>query len=167
MHRVVLKLLFCCALTKLCPTLCNLMDCNMPSSSVLHSLQEFCSNSHLLSLLFWPSHTLPSPSFTMLLLVISYRRLPNISTSPPQRHKRNAYSDLLWLEGGMSGPTYMHGLGIEIIREWKQRWKVLNLVSCVQNFFSLELKDSKWILAWAEKQNLWESGADSKTRELK
>ena len=27
--------------TKLCPTLCDLMDCSMPGSSVLHCLPEF------------------------------------------------------------------------------------------------------------------------------
>ena len=31
----------CCSVTKLCPTLCNPMDCSTPSSSVLHYLLEF------------------------------------------------------------------------------------------------------------------------------
>ena len=31
----------CCSDAKLCPTLCNPMDCSMPSSSVLHYLPEF------------------------------------------------------------------------------------------------------------------------------
>ena len=31
----------CCSVTKLCPILCNPMDCSMPGSSVLHFLPEF------------------------------------------------------------------------------------------------------------------------------
>ena len=30
----------CCAVAKLCPTLCNLMDCSMPGFRVLHSFPE-------------------------------------------------------------------------------------------------------------------------------
>ena len=37
----VLCPLCCCSATKLCPTLCDLMDCSMPGSSVLHCLPEF------------------------------------------------------------------------------------------------------------------------------
>ena len=32
---------FCCSLTKLCPILCDPMNCNTPSSPVLHYLLEF------------------------------------------------------------------------------------------------------------------------------
>ena len=31
----------CCSVTKLCPTLCDHMDCSMPGFSVLHCLPEF------------------------------------------------------------------------------------------------------------------------------
>ena len=37
-----LPILCCCfSVTKLCPTLCNSMDCSMPGSSALHYLLEF------------------------------------------------------------------------------------------------------------------------------
>ena len=32
---------FCCSVTKLCPTLCDPMDCGMPGFPVLHYLLEF------------------------------------------------------------------------------------------------------------------------------
>ena len=31
----------CCSITKLCLTLCNLVDCSTPTSSILHYLPEF------------------------------------------------------------------------------------------------------------------------------
>ena len=41
--------LCCCSVTKLCPTLCNPVDCSMLDSSVLHYLPGVCSNSCPLS----------------------------------------------------------------------------------------------------------------------
>ena len=38
---IVLKVLTCCSVTKLCPTLFYLMDCSMQGSSVLHYLLGF------------------------------------------------------------------------------------------------------------------------------
>ena len=51
--------LFCCSVTKLCPTLCDQTDCSMPGSSVLHCLPEFCSNSCPLNR--WISHPTSYP----------------------------------------------------------------------------------------------------------
>ena len=46
----VTKDLLCCSDAKLCPTLCDPMDCNMPGFSVLHFLPpRVCSNSCPLS----------------------------------------------------------------------------------------------------------------------
>ena len=47
----------CCLITKLCPTLCNLMDCSLPGSSV-HGIawQEYWSG-----LSFPPPGDLPNP----------------------------------------------------------------------------------------------------------
>ena len=39
----------CCSVTKLCPTLCDPMDCSTPGFPVLHYLPEFASNSYPLS----------------------------------------------------------------------------------------------------------------------
>ena len=43
----------CCSVAKLCPTLCGLMDCSMPGSSVLHYLPGFVQT-HV----FWVSDTI-------------------------------------------------------------------------------------------------------------
>ena len=55
----------CCSAAKLCPTLCDPMDCSTPGSSVLHYLPEFAQiHVHCISDAIWPSHPLP----TLLLL---------------------------------------------------------------------------------------------------
>ena len=53
----------CCLVTRSCPTLCELMDCCTPGSSVLHSLPER-AQTHVqwVSDAIQPSHPLPPPS---------------------------------------------------------------------------------------------------------
>ena len=51
----------CCSVGRLCPNLCDLMDCSMPGLPVLHYLQEFCSN---LCPLNWWCHPTTSSSVT-------------------------------------------------------------------------------------------------------
>ena len=49
-----------CSVAKSCPALCNLVDCRMPGSSVLHHLPEFAQiHVHWVSDVIWPSHPLP------------------------------------------------------------------------------------------------------------
>ena len=63
---------FCCLLTKLCPTLYNLMNCRMPGSSVLHYLPEFAQiHSVMLTLLYFP----------LLILYCPVLLLPSIFSS--------------------------------------------------------------------------------------
>jgi len=38
---VALHLRCCCSVAESCPTLCDLMDCSMPGSSLLHYILEF------------------------------------------------------------------------------------------------------------------------------
>ena len=53
----------CCSVTKSCLTLCDLMDCSMPGSSVLHYLWEFAqTHIHWVSDVIQPSHPLSPPS---------------------------------------------------------------------------------------------------------
>ena len=53
----------CCSVAKLCPTLCDPMDCSTPGSSVLRSLLELCSNScPWVGDAIQPSHPLSPPS---------------------------------------------------------------------------------------------------------
>ena len=48
-----------CSVAKSCPALCNLVDCRMPGSSVLHHLPEFAQiHVHWVSDVIWPSHPL-------------------------------------------------------------------------------------------------------------
>ena len=44
--RILLCICCCCLVAKLCPTLCNPMDCSMPGFPVLHHLPEF-AQTHL------------------------------------------------------------------------------------------------------------------------
>jgi len=62
----------CFSVAKSCPTLCNLMDCSMPGSSVLHYLPEFAqTHVHWVGDAISPSNPLPP-----LLLLLSI--LPRI-----------------------------------------------------------------------------------------
>ena len=59
--------LCCCSVTKLCPTLCDPMDCSTPGSSVLHCLLEFAQiHVHSVGDAIQPSHPLLPPSFPAL-----------------------------------------------------------------------------------------------------
>ena len=59
-HR---KACFCCSVAQLCPTLCDLMDCSMPSFPALHQLPELAqTHVHWVSGTIQPSHPLLSPS---------------------------------------------------------------------------------------------------------
>ena len=62
-------MLCCCWVAKLCPTLCDPMDCSMPSFSVLHYLPEL-AQTHVrrVSNAIQPSHLLLSPSIPVLSL---------------------------------------------------------------------------------------------------
>ena len=52
----------CCSVTKLCPTLCDPMDCSMPGFPVLHYLPEFAqTHVHRVSDVFQPFHPLSPP----------------------------------------------------------------------------------------------------------
>ena len=54
---------FCCSVAKLCPTLCDPMDCSTPGSSVLHYLPEFAQiHAHWVGDAIQSSHPLPPPS---------------------------------------------------------------------------------------------------------
>ena len=62
-HQSKIFLDSCLSVTKLCPTLCNPMDCSMPGFPVLHYLPKFAqTHVHWLSDVIQPSHPLLSPS---------------------------------------------------------------------------------------------------------
>ena len=63
MYIVLLLLHCCCWVAKLCPTLCNSMNCSTPGFPVLHYLQEFAqTHVHWVNDAIQPSHPLLSPS---------------------------------------------------------------------------------------------------------
>ena len=65
--------MYCCSVTKLCPTLCNPTDCSTPCFPVLHYLTEFAqTHIHWDSDAIQPSHSLSPPSLPAF-------NLPNIS----------------------------------------------------------------------------------------
>ena len=54
---------YCCSVTKLCPALCDPMDCSTPAFRSLHYLPEFAqTHVHWVSDAIQPSHPLLSPS---------------------------------------------------------------------------------------------------------
>ena len=57
----------CCSVAKLCPILCNPMDCSTPGSSVLHHLPEFAQiHVHRVGDAIQPFHPLPYSSSPVL-----------------------------------------------------------------------------------------------------
>ena len=58
-----LNFLCCCSVTKLCPTLCDPMDCSMPGFPVLHHLPECAqTHAHWVGGAIQPLHLLLPPS---------------------------------------------------------------------------------------------------------
>ena len=56
------KYICCCSVTKLCPTLCNSMDCSTPGLLVPHHLSEFAQvHVHCIGDAIQPSHPLVPP----------------------------------------------------------------------------------------------------------
>ena len=70
--------LFCCSVSKSCPTLSDPMDCSMPGFSVLHCLPEFAQN-HWFGDVIQPSHLL-SPLLLLSSIFHSSRVFSNEST---------------------------------------------------------------------------------------
>ena len=60
--QLVTSITCCCSVAKLCPTLCNPMNCSTPGFSVLHSLLKFTqTHVHWASDAIQPSHPLSLP----------------------------------------------------------------------------------------------------------
>ena len=60
---VCMGVCYCCSVTKLCPTLCDLMDCSTTVFPVLHCLPELAqTHFHSIDDAIQPSHPLLSPS---------------------------------------------------------------------------------------------------------
>ena len=67
----------CCSVTKLCPTLCNTMNCSTQDFPVLHSLLRFAQTQvHWVEDAIQPSHPLSPPSPPVLNISQHQRLLP-------------------------------------------------------------------------------------------
>ena len=89
LHNGERKLVCCCSIDKLCPTLCDPMDCSTPGFPVLHYLPEFVQShvcwvddaiqpSHPLSLLSLPALSL-SQHQGLFHWVSSLHQLPKVT----------------------------------------------------------------------------------------
>ena len=57
------RIYICCSVAKLCPTLCNLMNCSTPGFPIFQYLPEFAqTHVHCASDAIQPCHPLLSPS---------------------------------------------------------------------------------------------------------
>ena len=63
-----------CSVAKLCPTVCDPMDCRMPSSSVFHYLLEF-AKIHSIRLVMLSNHLILCCPFLLLLLIFPSNRI--------------------------------------------------------------------------------------------
>ena len=100
----------CCLVARLCPTLCDPMDCSTPGSSVFHYFLEFAQiRVHWVSDAIQPSHPLSPPS----LLALSLSHFSNesalhirwprywsfsFSVSPPNDYSRLISFRVNWLD---------------------------------------------------------------------
>ena len=70
LHRwqiIMSKCICYCSLAKLCPTLCNPMDCSVPGFPVLNHLLEFAKiHVHSVSDAIQPSHPLQGSSYATI-----------------------------------------------------------------------------------------------------
>ena len=85
-----------CSVTQLCPTLCNLMDCNMPGFPVLHYLLEL-AQTHV----HWVSDAIQQ-SFPLLFQWVGYsHQVPKywgFSISPSKKYSRFISCRINWFD---------------------------------------------------------------------
>ena len=122
-----------CSVSKLCPTLCNLMDCSMPGSSVLHYLQKFAQlyvhwvGDAIYLILFHPL-LLPSVFFSISVFSneLALLKCPkywsfNFSTSPSNEYSWMIsfginWFDLLSAQGTLKSLLHHHSSKASILQ---------------------------------------------------
>ena len=88
----------CCSFAKLCPTLCDLMDCSTRGFLVLHCLPEFVQiQVHWVTDAIQPSHPLPPSSPPPLNLSQHQGLMSQLFTSGGQSIGASALASLLWI----------------------------------------------------------------------
>ena len=123
---------WCCSIAKLCPSLCDPMDCGTPGFPVLHYLPEF-SQTHVHWVSVMPSnnlilcHPLLLPSIFPSIRVFSNEsalciRWPNywsfsFSNSPPNEQS------FLWFPLGLTGLISLQSKGLSRVFSSTTVWK--------------------------------------------
>ena len=98
---------------KLCPTLCDPMDCSTPASSVFHYLQEFVQiRVHRVSNAIQPSHLLP----LLLLLPLVFPSIKVFSNESTPHQVAKVITKVI---------LYIH-----IYKSFFFNWNIVNLVLC-------------------------------------
>ena len=117
----------CCSVTKLCPALCDPMDCSTPGFVVLHHLLEFAqTHVHWVSDVIQPSHPLSSPSpafsFPMSQLFTLWPKFWNFnfSISPSNEYSglisfQIDWLDLLAVQGTLKNLLQHHSSKVSIL----------------------------------------------------
>ena len=96
------SVLCCCLVSKLCPTLCNLMCCSIPGFPVLHYLPEYAqTHGHQVGDVIQPSHplSLPSP--------------PALNLSQPQSLSSKLVLHIRWQSIGASASVLVIPVNIQ------------------------------------------------------
>ena len=122
----------CCSITKLCPTLCDPMDCSMPGLFVHHQLLELTQTYvHQVGDAIQPSHPLSSPSLAFNLIRVFSKesvlciRWPkywsfSFSISPSNEYSglisfRIDWFDLLAVQGTLKSLLQHHSSKVPIL----------------------------------------------------
>ena len=144
--------LYSCSVTQLCPTLCDLIDCNMPGFPVLHCLQEFVQT-HVLWVYdaIQPSHPLfppPPPAFSLssirvfsteLALLIRWPKYCSFSISSSNEYSGLIFFRIDWfdLQGTLKSLVQQHCSKASILRcsaffivQLSHLYMLLLLLSC-------------------------------------
>ena len=118
---------FCCSVTKLCPTLCNPVDCGTPGFSVLHYLPEFAHtqwyhptmSASVTLFSSCPQSFTASGSFPVSCLFASggqcIRASVSASVLPMNIHG--------WFPLGLFGLIYLHSMGLSRVFSNTTIWK--------------------------------------------
>ena len=123
----------CCLVAQLCPTLCDPVDCSMPSFPVVHHLPEFAQTPiHWVGVAIQPSHllTTSSPAFSLSqhqglssepALLIRWPKYWSFSISPSNEYLglisfRIDWFDLLAVQGNLKSLLQYHSSKASVLQ---------------------------------------------------
>ena len=125
---LLLSFQLCCSVAKSCLTLCDPMDCSMPSSSDLYYLLEFVQiHIHWIGDAIYPSHSMP-PSFAFFPALGSFP-VSWLFTSGGQSIGASASASVLpgniqsWFPLGLTGLMSLLSKGLSRVFSSTTVWK--------------------------------------------